>query len=313
MIQTHPAAMGAAITRGLHDTLMAGITSVRDVGSYATEVAPLVEKGIILGPSIFGAGGAIGITGGSCDACTLPVDFVYSRQGTSTSAGNPWSGVSCLVLADGVEHCRVAVRQQIRRGARCIKIVATGGVLSTTDNPQYRQYSDSELAAMIEEANLQGRSVAVHAHGKEGIMAAIRAGAHTIEHGSYIDDEAAQLMASRGVTLVATRHVIEAGLRSLETLNPETAAKMVAIAEAHLHAYKTAVRHGVKIALGTDIAGSNPASGTAHGKNGAEVGLAVKAGLSPLQAIEAGTMNSAETLGRLTPRKGLVQVGWDAD
>ncbi|KAL4789267.1 hypothetical protein BDV19DRAFT_395202 [Aspergillus venezuelensis] len=313
MIQTHPAACGAAITRGLHDTLMAGITSVRDVGSYATEVAPLIEKGIILGPSIFGAGGAIGITGGSCDACTLPADFVYSRQGTSTSSANSWSGVSCLVLADGVEQCRVAVRQQIRRGARCIKIVATGGVLSTTDDPQYRQYSDTELSSMIEEATLQGRSVAVHAHGKDGIIAAIHAGAHTIEHGSYIDDEAAQLMAARGVTLVATRNVVEAGLRSLETLNPETAKKMVAIAEAHLHAYKTAVRHGVKIALGTDIAGSNPASRTAHGKNGAEVGYAVKAGLTPLQAIEAGTANSAETLGKLAPRKGLVKVGWDAD
>ncbi|OJJ01956.1 hypothetical protein ASPVEDRAFT_52764 [Aspergillus versicolor CBS 583.65] len=313
-IQTHPAAMGAAITRRLHDTLMAGITSVRDVGSYATEVAPLIEKGIILGPSIFGAGGAIGITGGSCDACTLPSDYVYSRQGTSSTSGrNPWPGVSCLVLADGVEECRLAVRQQIRRGARCIKIVATGGVLSTTDNPQYRQYSDTELAAMIEEAGLQGRSVAVHAHGKDGIMAAVRAGAHTIEHGSYIDDEAAQLMAHHGVTLVATRHVIEAGLRNLETLNPETAQKMVAIAESHLRAYQTAVRHGVKIALGTDIAGSNPASRTAHGRNGAEVGYAVKAGLTPLQAIEAGTVNSAETLAELAPSKGLVKVGWDAD
>ncbi|CAG9990021.1 unnamed protein product [Clonostachys byssicola] len=310
-IQTHPAAMGAAITRGLHQTLMAGITSVRDVGSYATEVAPLVEKGIILGPSIFGAGGAIGITGGSCDACTLPSDFVYSRQGTSGNTA--WSGVSCLVLADGVDECRRAVRQQIRRGARCIKIVATGGVLSTQDNPEYRQYSDAELGAMIEEASLQNRSVAIHAHGKKGIIAAVKAGAHTIEHGSYIDEEVADLMVERGVTLVATRHVIEAGLRNLDKLNPPTAKKMVEIAGSHLRAYQTAVRKGVKIALGTDIAASDPASDTAHGKNGDEVGYAVKAGLTPLKAIEAGTINSAETLGGLAPKKGLIQVGWDAD
>ncbi|UPK95587.1 hypothetical protein LCI18_006522 [Fusarium solani-melongenae] len=292
-------------------TLMAGITSVRDVGSYATEVAPLVERGIILGPNIFGAGGAIGITGGSCDACTLPSDFVYSRQGTS--GGNPWPGVSALVLADGVDECRTAVRQQIRRGAQCIKVVATGGVLSTQDNPKYRQYSDAELAALVDEATLQGRSVAIHAHGKDGIMAAVKAGAHTIEHGSYIDDEAAELMAEKGVTLVATRHVIEAGLKNLDKLNPPTAKKMVNIAESHLRAYQTAVRKGVKIALGTDIAASDPTSDTAHGKNGDEVAYAVKAGLSPLQAIEAGTINSAETLGALAPKKGLIKKGWDAD
>ncbi|KAF4972845.1 hypothetical protein FSARC_671 [Fusarium sarcochroum] len=310
-IQTHPAMMGAAITRDLHQTLMAGFTSVRDVGSFATEVAPLVEKGIILGPNIFGAGGAIGITGGSCDARTLPSDYVYSRQGTSPQ--NPWPGVSALVLADGGDQCRVAVRQQIRRGARCIKVVATGGVLSTQDDPQYRQYSDAELEALISEASLQGRSVAVHAHGKAGIIAAVKAGAHTIEHGSYIDEEAAELMVKRGVTLVATRHVIEAGLKNLDKLNPPTAEKMVKIADAHYQAYRTAVRKGVKIALGTDIASSDPTSDTAHGKNGDEVGYAVKAGLTPLQAIDAGTINSAETLGALTPKKGLIQVGWDAD
>ncbi|RMZ77586.1 hypothetical protein DV737_g4280, partial [Chaetothyriales sp. CBS 132003] len=313
LIQTHPATMGAAITRSLHSTLMAGITSVRDVGSFATEVAPLVERGLLLGPSVFGAGAAIGITGGSCDACTLPAEYVYSREGASDSSTNAWAGVSCLALADGVDKCRLAVRQQIRRGARCIKVVATGGVLSTQDNPEYRQYSDEELAALVGEARLQNRAVAVHAHGKEGIIAAVRAGAHTIEHGSYIDDEAAELMKKHGVSLVATRHVIEAGLRNLERLNPPTAAKMVAIAKQHMEAYRTAVRHGVKIALGTDIAGSDPRFDTAPGRNGDEVYYAVKAGLTPLQAIEAGTINSAETLGKLAPKKGLLRAGWDAD
>ncbi|KAK2666565.1 Metal-dependent hydrolase, composite domain superfamily [Fusarium oxysporum f. sp. vasinfectum] len=310
-IQTHPAVCGAANARSFHDTLMAGFTSVRDCGSYATEVARVATAGVILGPNVFGAGAAIGITGGSCDATTLPADFVYSRQGTG--ADNFWPGVSTLAIADGVEQCRQAVRQQVRRGAKCIKIVATGGVLSTTDDPHCRQFSDGELRVMVEEAALQGRAVAIHAHGKAGIMAAIRVGAKTIEHGSFIDEEAAEQMAKHDVMLVATRHVIEAGLKNLEELNPETAEKMVMVADAHLRGYSIAIKKGVKIALGTDIASSDPQSETSHGKNGAEVVYAVKAGLSPLQAIEAGTINSAETLGPQTPKKGLLKPGWDAD
>ncbi|EGU73516.1 hypothetical protein FOPG_13097 [Fusarium oxysporum f. sp. conglutinans race 2 54008] len=314
MVLTHPVTLGAAITRNMHETLMAGFTSVRDVGSYATEVAPLVEKGLILGPNIFGAGAAIGITSGSCDACTLPADYVYSRQGGGGGGTQDfWPGVSILAIADGVDECRRAVRQQIRRGASCIKIVTTGGVLSRTDDPHCRQYSDAELAVMIEEASLHNRAVAAHAHGKAGIMAAVKAGAHTIEHGSYLDDEAAELMVKHNTTFISTRYVLEANLKQLDSLNPETAEKMVGIAKVHLEAYRTAVRHGVKIALGTDIAGSDPTSLTVHGQNGHEVALAVKAGLTPLQAIDAGTINSAETLGRLTPQKGLVRVGWDAD
>ncbi|KAM5358024.1 hypothetical protein ACJZ2D_015678 [Fusarium nematophilum] len=310
-IQTHPAVCGAANARSFHDTLMAGFTSVRDCGSYATEIARVVQAGVLLGPNVFGAGAAIGITGGSCDATTLPADFVYSRQGTGSD--NFWPGITTLAIADGVEECRRAVRQQVRRGARCIKVVATGGVLSTTDDPHQRQFSDEELRVLVEEATLQGRAVAMHAHGKPGIMAAVRAGAKTIEHGSFIDEEAAELMAKRGVMLVSTRYVIESGLKNLGDLNPETAKKMVMVADAHLKAYSTAIRKGVKIALGTDIASSDPKSETSHGKNGAELVYAVKAGLTPLQAIEAGTINSAETLGLQMPKKGLLKRGWDAD
>ncbi|UZP43525.1 hypothetical protein NXS19_011337 [Fusarium pseudograminearum] len=195
-VLTHPVTSGAAITRDRHETLMAGFTSVRDVGSYATEVASLVEKGLILGPNIFGAGAAIGITSGSCDACALPADYVYSRQGGGGGSGAQdfWPGVSILAIADGVDECRRVVRQQIRRGASCIKIVIIGGILSRTDDPHCRQYSDAELSVMVKEASLHNRAVAAHAHGKAGIMAAIKAGAHTIEHGTYLDDEAAELM-----------------------------------------------------------------------------------------------------------------------
>ncbi|KAL2850650.1 hypothetical protein BJY01DRAFT_245348 [Aspergillus pseudoustus] len=311
MIVKNPAVYGAINVRGFYDTLMAGFTSVRDVGSFAIETYEAVKAGLILGPTVYGAGAAIGITGGSCDAVTLPLDFVNSRQGTSVS--NTCPGCSTLQLADGPDECRKAVRQQIRRGAKCIKVVATGGILSTSDDPQNRQYSNEELRVLIEEATLQGRAVACHAHGKAGILAAVRAGAHTIEHGSYLDQEAADLMRDRGVTLVATRHVIEASLKHLDKLNPETREKMVSVSHQHLEAYRTAVRTGVKIALGTDVCSSDLKSLDCHGTNGHEVSLAVKAGLTPLQAIEAGTINSAETLGPLTPMKGLIKVGWDAD
>lgn len=311
MILKNPAVYGAMNVRGFYDTVMAGFTSVRDVGSFAIETYEAVEAGLIIGPNVYGAGAAIGITGGSCDAVTLPLDFVNTRQGVSTSNNCP--GCCTLQLADGIDESRKAVRQQIRRGARCIKVVATGGVLSTQDEPENRQFSDAELRVLVEEASLHGRAVACHAHGKAGIMAAIHAGAHTIEHGSYLDEEAAELMVRKGVTLVSTRYVIEAGLKQLDKLNPETAKKMVRVSNRHMEAYRIAVRKGVKIALGTDIASSDRANLTSHGRNGSELPLAIKAGLSPLGAIEAATINAAETLGRLTPKKGLIKVGWDAD
>ncbi|KAM0202619.1 hypothetical protein ACHAQI_010790 [Fusarium lateritium] len=312
MALTHPAACGAAIVRGFHDILMAGFTSVRDVGSYAIEAYSAVKAGLVLGPNVFGSGAAIGITGGSCDGIALPADVMYSRQGIQHQT--PWPGTSTLLLADGEDECRRAVRLQIRRGAKCIQVVTTGGVLSTADDPQYRQYSDKELGAIIDEASLQGRAVACHAHGKAGIMASIKLGAHTIEHGSYIDREAAELMREKGVTLVATRHIIEAGLKRLHKMPKETGAKMVAIAGQHLDAYRTAVKVAVKIALGTDICTSTPADTISHGCNGHELVWAVqRAGMTPLGAIEAATINSAETLGPQTPKKGLIKEGWDAD
>ncbi|KAF3015016.1 hypothetical protein E8E14_008818 [Neopestalotiopsis sp. 37M] len=312
MIQTHPAICGAAIARGFYDTLMAGVTSVRDVGSFAIEAHVAVKAGLLLGPSVFGAGGCKGITGGSSDATTLPLDFVYATQGVHHT--KPWPGTSCLVLADGPDECRRAVRQQIRRGALCIKVITTGGVMSTTDNPEYRQYSDAELDAIMDEAKLQHRAVAAHAHGTAGIIAAIKAGATTIEHGSYLTEEVTELMKSRGTTLVATRHIVEAGLRMLDKLPAPTAAKMVAVANRHLESYKLAVQSGVKIALGTDICSSNPTEEISHGKNAIELVWAVtKAGMTPLAAIEAATANAAETLGPQAPKKGILQVGWDAD
>ncbi|KAL4788874.1 hypothetical protein BDV19DRAFT_397785 [Aspergillus venezuelensis] len=312
IIATHPAVCGANNARSFYDTLMAGFTSVRDCGSYALESAEAINEGLILGPNIYGAGAAIGQTGGNCDALDLPADWVYGRQGVSQTV--PFPGVIPLAIADGANECRRAVRLQTRRGASCIKIIATGGVMSDGDNPKYRQFCDEELRALVEEASLSGRLVAAHAHGKPGIIAALKAGCGTIEHGTFIDGDCVKLMKEKGAILVPTRLVIENGLKNLSKLRPATRVKMQLVDQAHREAYQLAVRSGVKIALGTDLTSSDPSHFNAHGKNGQEVVLAVTCGgMSPLAAIEAATANGPETLGLQAPRSGQIAVGFVAD
>ncbi|KAF4810804.1 hypotheticall protein [Colletotrichum siamense] len=276
IILQHPAMAGAAIARGFYDTLMSGVTSVKELSGYGLEAYAAVKAGYIMGPTVYGAGAALGMTGGGCDAVTLPLDT-------------------------------------IRRGATVIKVLATGSVMSVNEDPSFRSYSDEELRVIVDEAAMQGRTVAAHAHGKEGIIAAVKAGVRTIEHGSYIDEEVAQLMVKHGVTLVATAYITHAGLKKLDRMPPETAAKLKHIASIAHKAYRTAVNVGVKIALGTDICSSDPRDLLSPGHSCEEVYLATKVGLTPLQAIEAATINAAETLGAFTPKKGLVKSGWDAD
>ncbi|KAG7040312.1 hypothetical protein JMJ77_0001488 [Colletotrichum scovillei] len=313
IILNHPATAGAVIARSFYDTLMSGVTSVKEMSGYGLEAYAAVKAGYILGPTVYGAGAAIGMTGGGCDGVTLPLDVVWSYQGIDNVGQRPWAGQSVFALADGVEECRKAVRQQIRRGATVIKVLATGSVMSVTDDPRFRSYSDEELRVIVQEAAMQGRGVSAHAHGKEGIIAAVKAGVRTIEHGSYIDQEAADLMVKHGVTLVATAYITHAGLKNVDRVPPETAAKLKHIAAVAHEAYCTAVKARVKIALGTDICSGDPDSIISPGHSCEEVFLATKAGLTPLQAIEAATINAAETLGTLAPKKGLIKVGWDAD
>ncbi|KAI8270007.1 hypothetical protein K4K56_003871 [Colletotrichum sp. SAR 10_98] len=230
---------GAAIARGFYDTLMSGVTSVKELSGYGLEAYAAVKAGYIMGPTVYGAGAALGMTGGGCDAVTLPLDTVWSRQGTDNAGQRLWSGQSIFALADGVEECRKAVRQQIRRGATLIKVLATGSVMSVNEDPSFRSYSDEELRVIVDEAAMQGRTVAAHAHGKEGIIAAVKAGVRTIEHGSYVDEEVAQLMVKHGVTLVATAYITHAGLKKLDRMPPETAAKLKHIAGIAHKAYST--------------------------------------------------------------------------
>lgn len=166
---------------------------------------------------------------------------------------------------------------------------------------------------MVEEAHRSERIVAAHCHGKAGIMAALRAGCSTIEHGSFLDDESIELMREKGAILVATRTILEGGLQLKDSWTPAAYAKLVPMAKQHKEAYKKAVKAGVKIALGTDIGFSLAGTCLSHGKNGSELKYAVEAGLSPLAAIESATAIAPETLGLQAPLSGQLKIDYDAD
>ena len=187
--------------------------------------------------------------------------------------------------------------------------------MSEIDDPVHQQFSDDELKAIVEEAARADRVVAAHCHGKAGIMAALRAGVRTIEHGSYLDEEAADAMRECGAVLVPTRLIVEEFLAyGLESGMPEYAyKKLLDVAGHHETAVALAHERGVRIALGTDIAGSNLTVPARWGHNGTELQLLVKAGLSPLEAIEAATATAPTTLGPQAPRSGLLAEGYDAD
>jgi imidazolonepropionase-like amidohydrolase len=275
-----------AILGVLHarDTLLAGFTSVRNVGAQGNfddmALRKAINEGWIVGPRMESAGHAIGITGGHCDENGF-------RPGVAQQ--DPMNGV-----ADGPEEIRKAVRMQIKYGADVIKTCATGGVLSEGDAVGATQYSFEELKALVDEAKKLDRKVAAHAHGTEGIKIATRAGVSSIEHGSFLDEEGATLMGQRGTFLVPTLSAAEAVERAAKTgvLKGLRAEKALAAAAAARHATKIALANGVQIALGTD-AGVIP-----HGTNAREFFLMVDwGGMTNMQSIQAGTLNGAKLLG----------------
>jgi imidazolonepropionase-like amidohydrolase len=283
----------------------AGITSVREVGGYGIHLARAVDEGSVPGPHIYAAGAILSTTGGHGDLHCYPVHWVrdFSTREPSTR------------LCDGVPECLRAVREQLRENARVIKICASGGVLSEVDNPIHQQFSDEELRAIVEEAARADRVVAAHCHGKPGITAALRAGVRTIEHGSYLDDECAAMMRDSGAILVPTRTIVEDMLAMGEagTVPPYAMAKLRALADRHAEALQLAISSGVTIAMGTDIAASKDTLPAYWGANAVELVHLVKAGMSPLQAIEAATATAPTTLGPQAPKSGLLAEGYDAD
>lgn len=264
-------------------TLMAGFTTIRNVGAQNFDDMALrkaINDGWIAGPRIQTAGHSLGITGGHCDE---------NGYKPGLADGNVKTGI-----ANGSDEVRAAVRYQVKYGADVIKTCATGGVLSEGDAVGATQYTYEELKAMVDEAHKLERKVAAHAHGTEGIKIATRAGVSSIEHGSFLDEEGAKMMAAKGTYLVPTLLAGETVERLAKTgvLKGFRGEKALAAAAAMRHAIKLAVANKVPIALGTD------AGVYQHGLNGHEFTLLVEwGGLRPMDAIIAGTMGSATLLG----------------
>jgi imidazolonepropionase-like amidohydrolase len=294
-------AADAALRGALHarQTLMAGFTTVRNVGSRGFADVALrdaIDAGRVPGPRMLVAAHSLGITGGHCDENGFAHDVLEPRLGIETGQ------------ADGDDEIFKAVRHQVKYGADVIKICATGGVLSEGDSVGVQQYTDAEFRAVVEAAHMVERRVAAHAHGNAGIKAATRAGVHSIEHGSILDEEAIRLMIEHGTFLVPTLMAGEAVEQLVHDgrLAGERADKALAIAPIMRRSFRAAVAGGVSVALGTD-AGVMP-----HGHNGHEFTLMVANGMTPMQAIVAGTANAARLLG-WEAHVGQVQSGGFAD
>jgi imidazolonepropionase-like amidohydrolase len=281
-------------------TLMAGFTTVRNLGDGYNETVALrnaINKGNITGPRIYTATKSIATTGGHADPSNGSNKRIMGDPG-------PQDGV-----INGVAEARKAVRQRYKDGADLIKITATGGVLSVAKSGQNPQFMDDELKAIVDTAKDYGMTVAVHAHGKEGMLRAIRAGVTSIEHGTYMDKEVFAEMKKHNTyyvpTVMAGAWVAEkAKIDGFfpELVRPKAATIGPLIQQTLANAYKS----GVKIAFGTDSGVS------AHGDNGQEFVLMVEAGMKPIEAIQTATKNAADLL-QVSDTLGTIEVGKLAD
>lgn len=284
----------------LQHTVDAGFTSVRDLGSSYQVIFPLkraVERGDIVGPRIFAAGDMITPTGGHGDMHGYRRDITKATQGGG------------LGVCDGADDCTRAVRDVIKSGADVIKITATGGVLSNTAAGVNQQFTDEELSAIVNTAHHLGRKVTAHAHGTEGIKAALRAGVDSIEHGSFLDKETVKLFKKQDAYLVPT---LLAGATVKEEVQnnpnmPKAIADKVEVVAPKMEAsFKLALKNNVKIAFGTDSGVSK------HGDNAKEFELLVKYGMTPKEAIKSATVEAAKLLGQ-SDNLGDLSVGKQAD
>lgn len=280
-------------------TLMAGFTTVADLGAGNEAIFALrnaVRNGDVPGPRIIAAGSSVSIHGGHGDINGYRDDVMHLLSSES--------------ICSGPEDCMRAVRTQVRAGADIIKITATGGVLSNTAAGLNQQFSDPELAAIVDSAHRMGRQVTAHAHGVDGINAFLRAGGDSIEHGTYLDDQSIRLFKSNGAwlipTLLAGDFVARIASGPDNFFTPAQTAKALEAGPKMLDMARRAHEGGVKIAFGTDSGVS------AHGDNAQEFALLVRAGLTPLEAIQAATVGAAEHL-RIANEAGKIAVGMPAD
>jgi imidazolonepropionase-like amidohydrolase len=281
--------------RNARATLEAGFTTVRNVGANGFSDVALrdaILAGDVTGPRMLVSGPALSITGGHGDENFLAPQFNFSSEG----------------VADGVDAVMHRVRENIKYGADVIKFHASGGVLSEGDNPALAQYSPEEMQAIITTAHGLGRKVAAHAHSAIAIQEAVKAGVDSIEHGSFIDEQGIQLMKQHGTYLVPTLYLGDWFLANYSSLGltEDVVAKAKLVMPAARANIARAFHEGVPVAFGTDSA-VYP-----HGLNAREFAVMVKLGLTPLQAIQAATINAADLIG-WRDRVGAVEEGKYAD
>jgi imidazolonepropionase-like amidohydrolase len=299
-VQDDPALRTLRAVANARRTLRAGFTTVRNLGLFIqtggllldVALKKAIDLGWIDGPRVVPAGHAICPTGGHLDP-TMFQAFAPHVLPLTVEEG----------IANGVDEVRKAVRYQIKHGAQLIKVCASGGVMSHTGPAGAQQYSDDELAAVADEAHRAGLRVAAHAHGDAGIRAAVLAGIDCIEHGSLMSDETIELLLERGTFLVPTTYLADG--MDVSHAAPELQAKAAEVFPRAKQTISKAVARGVKIACGTD------APAIPHGRNAKELIALVDRGMTPLQAIRAATVVSAELID-VTDR-GRLQAGLLAD
>ena len=289
------------VTADAKRALMAGFTSVREMGGMGTFLARAIEEGQVVGPNVYASGAMLSMTAGHGDEHGMELDVARA------SIARQWGEDN---ICDGPDECRAGVRRMLRLGAKVIKVHASGGVMSELDDPLLPQFSKAELEAIVDEATRMERLVGAHCHGKRGIMAALEAGVKTIEHGTYLDEEAADAMVETESILVPTRWILKYLMTEGEKRGMPDYARIKGevAAQHHADAISLAVDKGVKIAMGTDIWATG-----LWGKNAEELALMVEVGMTPLQAIESATANGPDTLGPQAPRSGQLVEGFDAD
>jgi len=299
MTQLNPADFAFHSTVFAQRTLMQGFTTVRDLGGTGVNISlrKAIASGYVIGPRVFTCGKIISTTGGH---------------------GDPTNGLNKIFMGDpgpndgvvnGPDEARKAVRQRYKEGSDLIKITATGGVLSNAKDGSGPQFTEEEIRAIVSTAKDYGFRVAAHAHGAEGIKRAARAGVNSIEHGSYIDDEAIAIMKEQGTWLVPT---LTAGRSVADSAKipgffpPLVVPKAIAVSSRIQESFSRAYKAGVKIAFGTD------AAVYAHGKNYLEFQYMVEGGMSPMETIKAATTSAADLLDQ-KENLGAIEKGKLAD
>jgi imidazolonepropionase-like amidohydrolase len=280
-------------------TLEAGFTSAREMGEFGTAIKRAVARGLIPGPKLFTSGRLISGTGGHGDMMAdIPYD--YAREHNTIA-----------VLADGEAECLKAVRMNFREGADFIKTCSTGGVMSSSDQVDSVEHSVSELKVMVEEAERHDTYVASHSVGNRGIYNALAAGIKCIEHGVFLDERCVELMVKNDVTYDPTISIMKAIISDPTAVPPYAYRKGMLAAEHHLKSVELARKAGVRIVFGSDFLGGDSTL-TPFGKQGIEFANLAAAGLTPMEAIQAGTKN-ASILIKAQDKVGTLEVGKTAD